>query len=233
MTDIVDIFKHLGKLCPVDSGRWEHFSCAPGRIAGLSAFNFADGATLSILSKKNSRGAVISSLCVCTPFSKDVPVLYLLLCSNRFGARVSIELFDTCACKSSHLPNLDTVRERFGPMPDFKNKCHHCGKDKAFFSLRKFSFGNYGKTMVFELCKDFISCYADILSKRPSFCKPEDGDCTIVNRQQNLVDRLFFLDDSYGDFLLEGIKVPDRDEFLDFIHFCAVPHLKIDRALLV
>jgi len=230
--DLIEIFKRLGRLSPIDPGRWESFPCGRGFRAALSAYNFAGGATLSILKRSKSWG-VVSTICVCTPYSKDVPVLYLRHDSNRFGDKLSIYTFDTCSCKCSNLSNLDKVVNRFNPLLNLVKT--HFPPDTEYLScsVGKFSLKAMGCSMIFELLKDFLSCYADMLSSRPSYCNPEQGDNTIVDKQQNLVDKLFFMGDFVGKRLFRGMDIPNYEDFIDFLHFSAVPHLKISKSMLV
>jgi len=232
MVDIVGIFRPLGKLSPIDAGRWESFPCGNRYKAGLSVFNFAEGATLSIL-KKMDAGNLLSTVCVCTPYSKDIPMLYLRYDSGKLIDKLSIYTFDTCSCKCSSLPILDEVVKHFDSLLDLRKHCFNPGTDNLSCSINKFVPFKWGETMLYELLTGFLSCYADLLSRRPAYCNPENGDNTIVNKQQALFDKLFFLDDFSGRKLFKGIKIPDFEDFIDFIHFSGIPHMKISRSLLV
>lgn len=234
MKEIAAIFRHLGKLCRADALKWESFLCGAGFCGATEVFNFSDGATLSIITKHDDSGKDVATVCVCTPYSKDVPVLYARADCGRLRTEVSIEMFDTCSCKAANMPNLDAVTRRYGCLLNSRNSLFPACAEKMSCSASKVSFFRTGRTALLEYLKDFISCYADILSKRPSFCLPENGDNTIVNRQQNLVDELFFPGNSSSAAkLFKGLDIPDYEDFVDFIHFCAIPHPKIDKTLLI
>lgn len=116
----VDLFAAKGVLTPKDVSPWQTFS-GKGMTFQLQSYDWNGTACVSHLSMRAFFGIMKMDTIICTPYSKDMPILsYDYICA--FGrCTLLLEVYDTLL-QPVDLTSMTDVKARYAGLKDKQNK---------------------------------------------------------------------------------------------------------------